>query len=121
MHRDLFLLSRGVYTSNLPSRLTPDREGVPLRFALRQNLPNPFASATTIRFDLPAMARVQLEIFDVLGRRVTTLVDGVYRAGYHSAVWDRRDRLGYQASPGVYFYRLSSGPLVERRKMVLLP
>jgi hypothetical protein len=92
-------------------------EALPLRFALHQNQPNPFAARTTIRFDLPVGAMVRLEVYDVLGRRVSTLANHYYPPGYNAVEWDPRTAAG----PGVYFYRIEAGPFRDRRKMVLLP
>lgn len=87
---------------------------------LSQNTPNPFNPATIIRYSIPARARVRLEVFDVRGARVATLVDGVLDAGAHRAEWDGRDRTGSKVSSGVYFYRLSAAGAVLTRRMVLL-
>ena len=93
----------------------------PAEFALHQNQPNPFALATTIRFDLPAGAMVRLEVFDVLGRRVATLANRYYPPGYHSVEWDKRDVARAHVGPGTYFYRIEAGAMRDRRKMILLP
>jgi hypothetical protein len=93
---------------------------LPSAFSLEQNVPNPFNPTTTIRFTLPTRAQVNLTVFDVNGRRVITLVDGVMSAGLSSVVWDGRDRRGNQVSSGVYFYRIVEGSNVETRKMLLL-
>jgi hypothetical protein len=119
--RDLFLLSRGVYTSNLPAVQKPDAPEVPLRFALQQNRPNPFNAYTTIGFDLPVSERVKLEIFDLQGRMIRRLADQTYGAGRWSIQWDRRDGGGSTARPGVYLYRILAGQFHDQRKMVLLP
>lgn len=118
--RDLFLLSRGVYTSNLPARWPPAQQA-PTRFALHQNRPNPFTATTSIRFDLPIASRVRLEVFDAQGRRVRTLADGFFPAGYQSVGWDRRNVDGDSVRPGVYLYRLWAGDFRAQKKMVLLP
>lgn len=75
---------------------------LPAAFGLDQNFPNPFNPATTIDFHIPVSASVRLEIFDVLGRKIASLVDGVRLAGHSRVTWDARD-----AASGVYFYRLS--------------
>ena len=93
---------------------------LPAAFALAQNQPNPFASTTTIRFDLPAPQQVKLEIFDAQGRRVARLADGWFPAGYHALPWDRRGVEG-RLHPGVYLYRIQAGPFSAQRKLVLLP
>jgi hypothetical protein len=92
--------------------------GMPL--ALYQNTPNPFNPATTIRYYLPSACRVTLEIFDVSGRRVRSLVERDEQAGMHSVTWDGCSGQGDRAVSGVYFYRLRAGKEVISRKMVLL-
>ena len=93
----------------------------PTSFALHQNQPNPFARATTIRFDLPAERDVQLAVFDAQGRRVRTLASGRRAAGFHTLEWDRRDDAGREVDAGVYLYRLQAGAFRAQRKTVLLP
>jgi hypothetical protein len=99
---------------NVPSPRTPDD------FALHQNYPNPFNPETRIDFDLPTSSRVELAVYNILGRRIKVLADTEYPAGAHSVVWDGRDENGRAVSSGVYFYRLHSGSLSQSRKMVLL-
>jgi flagellar hook assembly protein FlgD len=90
------------------------------RTTLHQNYPNPFNPATTISFDLAQPGHVRLDVFDVAGRRVATLVDGVRAAGLSRATWDGRDSHGQPVSSGVYFYRLMAGGTLQTKKMVLL-
>ena len=116
--RELFLLSRGVYTSSLPASR---RAEVPTRFALRQNQPNPFRATTMIRFDLPASEVVRLELFDAQGRRLRVLANQFFAAGYQAVAWDGRNEAGELAGPGIYFYRIEAGAFRARRKMTLLP
>ena len=98
--------------------------GLPQRFALLQNYPNPFNPATTLAFELPQAAEMQLRIYDLQGRLVKTVAAGRYEAGRHSAVWDGTDDAGAVVSSGVYFYRLTAvsgaAPFTETRKMLLL-
>ena len=94
---------------------------LPRAFALHQNQPNPFATATTIGFDLPAGAMVRLEVFDLAGRRLKVLANRFYPPGYYAVDWDRRDAGGFRARPGVYLYRIEAGAARDRKKMVLLP
>ena len=75
-------------------------------------MPNPFSSSTTIRYSLATRGHVTLEVFDVTGRSISTLVDGMEQAGVHSATWSGRDRAGHELPAGVYFYRLS-GPTFD--------
>ncbi|HTK30697.1 MAG TPA: C25 family cysteine peptidase [Candidatus Saccharimonadaceae bacterium] len=119
--RDLFLLSRGVYTSNLPASQHPEVPETPMHFALQQNRPNPFNAHTTIGFDLPTPARVKLEIFDLQGRMIRRVADQAFGAGRWSIQWDRRDGNGGAVHPGVYLYRIQAGQFHDQKKMVLLP
>ncbi len=88
---------------------------IPDEFSLSQNYPNPFNPTTEIAFDLPAASHVTLEIYNVLGQRVTVLADGSYNAGQHTVTWDASN----QAS-GIYFYRLTTPDYVATKKMLLL-
>ena len=82
--------------------------------------PNPFrgAGGATMVFRLAAAGRASLGIYDVSGRRVRLLVDGVLTAGRHAATWDGRDDRGRGAPSGVYFYRLVAGGRAETRRLV---
>jgi hypothetical protein len=85
----------------------------PGRIALAGAVPNPSgagraAGVTTLRFSLPAAADVRLEVYDAVGRRVATLVDGRRSAGAGTATWDGLDHAGHPVAPGLYFYRLSA-------------
>ena len=84
-------------------------------FRLEQNYPNPFNPSTTIDFSLRKAAKVTLEVYNVLGEKVATLVDGRITAGTHSVTFDASN-----FSSGVYFYKLSSGDFSMTRKMMLL-
>ena len=79
------------------------------------NYPNPFNPATEISFSLPSASHVKLEVFNVMGQKVATLVDGQFEAGEHVVRWD-----GSDAASGVYFYRLQAGDFVDTKKMMLL-
>ncbi len=89
--------------------------------ALLNNVPNPFNPRTTIAYALPALAHVTLRIFDVQGRQVRVLVDGL-RDGpaWHEAVWDALDDSGLPAASGVYFYRLETSGFVQTQRMALV-
>ncbi len=89
--------------------------GLPKEFSLRQNYPNPFNPATTIEFSLPIDAQVQLTVFDILGREVTTLIDRKMEAGQHNVSFDAS-----KYASGVYFYRLKAGDQIFKKKMMLL-
>ncbi|MGH7496847.1 MAG: FlgD immunoglobulin-like domain containing protein [bacterium] len=92
----------------------------PKRFALHANYPNPFNPSTTIKYDLPKATHVVLRIFDVVGRRVKTLIDEEKNAGYHHLVWDGTNQEGRPVASGVYFYRLETASFTKIRKTMLL-
>ncbi|MCB0291580.1 MAG: T9SS type A sorting domain-containing protein [Calditrichaeota bacterium] len=89
-------------------------------FELYQNYPNPFNPATQIRFSLAHRVKVKLEIFNLLGQRVKTLVNAEMAPGQHRLRWDGRNDAGLRVSSGVYFYRLKAGDYVKSRKMILI-
>ena len=89
-------------------------------FLLRPNYPNPFNSETIISFSIPRSGKALLEIYDVLGRRVKTLLHGRVTAGDYQIRWNGRNQWGQSVSSGVYFYRLQSGEQVLTRKLLLI-
>ena len=106
----------------LPLRALSRARGtaLPTDFALGQNYPNPFNPSTVIPYQLPVSAHVRLEVFNLLGQRLVTLVDGVRSAGVHMAQWDATDAAGRAVGAGVYIYRLSSNDQTQSRRMVLV-
>ena len=93
---------------------------LPSEVALGQNYPNPFNPSTLIPYQLATPSPVRLEVFNVLGQRVATLVDGQQGAGAYVARWDGTDAAGRAVGSGVYFYRLTVGAAHQTGKMVLL-
>ncbi len=93
---------------------------IPQQFVLFQNHPNPFNPSTLIRYHLPVLATVKLEIYNSRGELVRTLVNETQRAGDYSASWDGRNESGHPVANGMYIYYLRSGDVVLARKMVLL-
>ena len=98
----------------------PAEAGLPTAFALLPNYPNPFNPQTQLRFALPTGAQVHLEIYDVLGQRVRTLLATRLQAGVHSIEWDGRDDAHGDVASGTYFLRLRSEGRTAMRKMLLL-
>ncbi|MFT5374101.1 MAG: hypothetical protein ACI906_000917 [Candidatus Latescibacterota bacterium] len=98
----------------------PAEGGLPTAFALLPNYPNPFNPQTQLRFALPTGAQVHLEIYDVLGQRVRTLLATRLQAGVHSIEWDGRDDAHGDVASGTYFLRLRSEGRTAMRKMLLL-
>lgn len=97
-----------------------DATRLPKEFHVSQNYPNPFNPETTIKYQLPHAAEVKLEIFNLLGQRVATLVEKRQPAGYYTAQWDGRDSAGTYVASGVYLYRLQTENFVKVRKLVLV-
>jgi len=93
---------------------------MPSAFSLSQNFPNPFNPQTSIRYALPQDANVRIVIFNVLGQKVKTLVDGQQAAGYNTVWWDGKDENGDQVASGIYFYRLQADKFSEVKKMMLM-
>lgn len=87
----------------------------PDEYALLQNYPNPFNPATEISFHLPEAGEVIIEVFNIRGQQVTTLIDAKLESGFHSVSFD-----GSTVASGIYFYRLTSGEFIETKKMLLL-
>ena len=110
----VFLLNRDLLA------IDGDDPAIPRDFALYSNYPNPFNPATTIRFDLPARANVEVTVWNLLGQRVRTLYAGELVAGRHSLAFDGRDELDQALPSGVYFYRMTAGRYEQTRKMILL-
>ena len=96
-------------------------QSTPREFALRQNFPNPFNPDTTIKYDLAESADVTLQIYNVLGQVVRTLVGSeVQNAGRYQIRWNGMDDRGVSVSSGVYFYLISAGKFQDVRKLMLL-
>ena len=88
--------------------------------ALLQNYPNPFNASTVIRYNLPSASDVTVDIYDILGRKVETLVQGEQPAGYHQVVWDAKDKNGKTVSTGIYFYELHIDDYRESKAMIMI-
>jgi hypothetical protein len=94
---------------------------VPKEFSLNQNYPNPFNPTTSIRFALPNAATVTLEVYNLLGSKVRTLLNGtMMNAAYHNVVWDGRDDAGAQVASGMYLYRIVADKNSATMKMLMM-
>ena len=93
---------------------------LPEGFTLGPNYPNPFNPSTIIPYQLAASSAVRLEVFNLLGQRVATLVEGERPAGFHTATWHATDAAGRAVGAGVYIYRLAVGAASQTGRMVLL-
>jgi flagellar hook assembly protein FlgD len=95
-------------------------EGLPREFSVSPNFPNPFNPTTTIKYDLPASAPVELVVYSLLGGKVRTLISREMEAGYHQVDWDGKNDAGVPVTSGVYLYRFTAGDYLMIRKMILL-
>ncbi len=106
----------GVYSGTVNSLVSAPKETPkPSAFKLAQNYPNPFNPTTTIEYQLPSASFVKLEVFDALGRKVSTLVNERKSAGAHQVNFNATG-----LASGTYFYKLQAGNTVETRKMLLV-
>ena len=110
-----------LWESGVPVNVLPEK------YHLAQNYPNPFNPTTTIEYALPdipgsgnGIQQVRLELFNILGQKVATLVDKPHKPGLYQVQWDGKDDRGKTLSSGVYFYRIRAGEYIKSHKMVLL-
>jgi len=110
------------FSVNLFNWLAEDLTGIediksiiPMEYLLSQNYPNPFNAQTIIKYNLPEASQVNIEIFDLLGRKVASLVDEKQTSGIHQVIWNADN-----APSGMYFYRLQAGDKIETKSMTLL-
>lgn len=109
------VVQKEVSYSMVPATGIHETPSSPGRFALCQNYPNPFNPSTTIDFQIPCNSQVTLKIYNILGKEVASLVDGMKKKGSYSISWD-----GGKLNSGFYIYKLSAGAYSETRKMLLL-
>jgi len=109
-----------VASATLSSPLAIDKFDIPIKYSLSQAYPNPFNPVTTLRYDLPEQANVNIIIYDLLGREVRTLVNSTQDAGFKSVIWNATNDYGKPVSAGVYLYQIRAGEFVQTKKMVLL-
>jgi len=123
---DGYVTEEGWYFDDINLTFTGGSSGVgddlvgPQTFALGQNVPNPFNPVTVIRYQLPHEADVRIDVFNVAGRLVRTIVDERQEAGYKEAAWDGTNDAGEKVASGVYMYRMEAGKYASKKMMVLL-
>lgn len=100
--------------------LNTDEAVLASEFKLLQNYPNPFNASTTISFHLPEHSNVTLDVFNVRGQRIKTLLNGPVEAGHHLVQWNGDGASGTQTASGVYYYRLSNGVEQITQKMLMI-
>lgn len=95
--------------------------GFPKEFYLSQNYPNPFNPETTIKYQLPISSKVMLQIFNIIGQKIKTLVNEEEQAGYYEIKWDGTNDFGIKVSSGIYFYQIRAGNnFIQIKKMLFL-
>ncbi len=100
--------------------ITAESNEIPTEFTLGQNYPNPFNPDTKIDYSLATRSDVHINIYNVLGQPVRSLVDQNQTAGQHTVIWDGKDNFGIEVSAGFYFYKMQAGAFVENKRMVYL-
>jgi hypothetical protein len=102
----------------MPSAITEPE--IPAAYALRQNVPNPFNPETMISYDIPEPGETLLQIYDVRGRLVRTLINAFHQPGFYQTVWDGRNDRGEPVGTGTYVYLIKSGKFIGKMKAVFL-
>jgi flagellar hook assembly protein FlgD len=97
-----------------------ENNDVPMVTKLSGNYPNPFNPETTINFSTKEDGNVRIDIYNIKGQRVTTLVNEHMKADNHKVVWTGKDNSGRQVSSGVYFYKMKAGKYTSTKKMILM-
>jgi len=116
--RDILQAAR-IRLTEIPTSID-EENNLPAIFSMEQNYPNPFNANTTIGFTIDTNSRVELSIYDILGRKIITLVDDNKLTGQYQAIWDGANAEGSAVSSGVYFYRLTAGDKIISKQMMLL-
>ncbi|NWF50957.1 MAG: T9SS type A sorting domain-containing protein [Ignavibacteriaceae bacterium] len=89
-------------------------------YNLSQNFPNPFNPSTSIQYNVPGSANVQLTIYDINGQKVKELINEFRNSGNYTVTWDAKDNFGNKVSSGTYFYQVQVGNFIQTKKMILL-
>ena len=109
-----------VQLTGIAVELSVDGHQIPDKFTLHQNHPNPFNPVTTLRYDLPEDAMVNITIYDMMGRVVRTMVNTQQNTGFKSVRWNATNDVGSSVSAGLYLYMIQAGDFRQTKKMVLL-
>jgi len=108
------------FTLDLSSTLGIDESTIPDVFALHNNYPNPFNPVTNITYDIPEVADVKLEIYNIMGQKVRTLATGSHEPGRYRVLWNATNDYGQGLSSGMYIYKIQAGDFVSVKKLVLM-
>jgi hypothetical protein len=113
-------LEYGSFPLTVGTAVVYSQEAVPTVFGLSQNYPNPFNPSTVIDFSIATEGFVSLNVYDITGRMVSTLVEGNLSIGYHSVIWEGIGSNGMSVSAGIYIYALQTETSSITRKMVFM-
>ena len=105
---------------DISDMLSIDGSAIPEEFALHQNYPNPFNPVTSIQFDIPEQSEVRMDIYNLMGQRVATLVNNTLEPGFHAVKWNGTNDFGKQLSSGMYIYRISANNFTSVKKLILM-
>jgi N-acetylmuramoyl-L-alanine amidase len=117
---DTFFTFLDVSLSRVVTTAEESPRAVPLQFSLEQNFPNPFNPSTVISFTIPQRGRVRLDVLNLLGEPVVTLIDEEREAGTHRVTWDGTNQDGKTVPSGVYFYKLHHNSFTATRRMIFV-
>jgi len=107
-------------TSNTEELFSMDSNTIPNSYRLYPAYPNPFNPETTIRYDLPEQTFVFITIYDVVGRKIRTIVNEQQDSGKRSIIWNAKDKNGQPVSAGIYLYQIQAGDFVQTKKLILI-
>lgn len=108
------------YFGNVLQARIDKASAIPKTFGLEQNFPNPFNASTAVVYDLAAQTDVRIDIFNIIGQRIATIVDGEQPAGVHRVIWNGTDESGDVVASGIYFYRIATPEFTAEKKMILM-
>jgi len=120
--RDSFVLRSDavIFEESMLTSIIAEPNMTPESYSLSQNYPNPFNPTTQIKFTIPEDSRVDLRIYDILGREVATILSDDLKTGYYTTEWNGRNNSGVMVSSGIYIYRIVAGKFVQTKKMMML-
>jgi hypothetical protein len=117
---EVFIDEISMIDTSVPIGLRENQPEVAVDYALHQNYPNPFNPATNIAFSLPVKSVIDLSVYGVQGKKISTLANQEFTAGTHEVRWNGRNASGMAVPSGIYFYQIKSAAFTETGKMMLL-
>ena len=115
-----YVVENTVIILDVTEELSTSIQNLPNDYALHQNYPNPFNPITKIHYNLPDAVKVKIDIYDIRGRKVKSLLNQFQEPGFKSIQWSASNDLGEKVSSGMYFYRIETQDFKQTKKMILL-